>query len=150
MRYFGDFDGVVKLVYLLLSCYCDQVYKKETTCLTCGILKVARSKHCSYSGCCVARVIIMFFLLTVNVINISRKFDFHSVLINNCVGLHNARSYFLWLIFAGLSATKGVLLHIDALRRYVRRMGYLKEYLADVDDNSPFDQVALRLYRMCM
>lgn len=57
----------------------NQAYS-NTICTTCGTRKPARSKHCSYTGACVA------------------KFDHYCPWINNAVGEYNYRYFHFFLI----------------------------------------------------
>ncbi|XP_071844425.1 palmitoyltransferase ZDHHC4-like [Apostichopus japonicus] len=60
--------------------YDNQMFKKDSRCKSCEVLKPARSKHCAICDHCVHR------------------FDHHCTWINNCVGARNVRHFLLFLL----------------------------------------------------
>lgn len=86
------------------------LFRPGQTCRTCGLVKPARSKHCSVCGRCVHRM------------------DHHCVFINNCVGYGNHRYFLLLLlttaILTSYGASLGLTLVADAARRLRPRAGF--------------------------
>lgn len=82
----------------------DNTIYRESECATCRIVKPARSKHCTWSGVCVAR------------------FERHCTLFNQCVGAGNAR-YFLGFLVSHLAiCLYGFYLGMMILRSWYAQM----------------------------
>ncbi|OQR82184.1 hypothetical protein THRCLA_11066, partial [Thraustotheca clavata] len=60
--------------------YDGVMYKKDTECTTCKVIKLARSKHCSVCNVCVPR------------------FDHHCGWLNSCVGERNYKSFLAFIM----------------------------------------------------
>ncbi|KAI1503481.1 DHHC palmitoyltransferase-domain-containing protein [Biscogniauxia marginata] len=87
---FGD-PGVITPAthsrYMSHYPYDFTLFHPGQTCRTCGLLKPARSKHCSVCGRCV------------------HKMDHHCVFINNCVGYGNQHWFILLLLSTAILTT---------------------------------------------
>lgn len=78
------------------------LFRPQTICRTCNIVKPARSKHCGFCGVCVA------------------KCDHHCPWVNNCLGRGNYR-YFLGLLLSiGVLEIYGAYLSWWLLRPYIK------------------------------
>jgi palmitoyltransferase ZDHHC4 len=73
--------------------YDDFLYVKGRSCSSCGIPKIARSKHCRTCDVCVS------------------KFDHHCIWLNNCVGERNYRYFLLYLFSNSVLLMYGVVAH---------------------------------------
>ncbi|KAI0113434.1 zf-DHHC-domain-containing protein [Daldinia grandis] len=73
------------------------LFRPGQTCRTCGLLKPARSKHCSVCKRCV------------------HKMDHHCVFINNCVGYGNQHYFILLLLSTAVLTLYGGVLGLGAV-----------------------------------
>ena len=78
------------------------LFRPGQTCRTCGLLKPARSKHCSVCGRCV------------------HKMDHHCVFINNCVGYGNQHWFLLLLLSTAVLTAYGACLGLALVADSVR------------------------------
>lgn len=76
------------------------LFRPQTACRTCNILKPARSKHCGFCGTCVA------------------KCDHHCPWVNNCLGRGNYRYFLALLLTLGMLQIYGAYLSWWLLRPY--------------------------------
>ncbi|KAH9988232.1 zf-DHHC-domain-containing protein [Xylariaceae sp. FL0662B] len=79
------------------------LFRPGHACRTCGLLKPARSKHCSVCKRCV------------------HKMDHHCVFINNCVGYGNQHWFLLLLLSTAALTTYGAALGLGVVATAARR-----------------------------
>jgi len=99
----------------------DQIlFRPNTTCSTCNLLKPARSKHCSLCGHCVA------------------KCDHHCPWVNNCLGRGNYRYFLALLLSLGILQVYGAYLSYWILAPYftisTTESMFSSEWMSDFGD----------------
>ncbi|OAQ82246.1 DHHC zinc finger protein [Purpureocillium lilacinum] len=88
--------------HMSLYPYDHALFHPGNKCSTCGILKPARSKHCSICKRCIA------------------KADHHCIFINSCVGYGNHHWFILLLLSTAVLTTYGALLGLSLLSTAMR------------------------------
>ena len=96
------------------------IFKQGVVCSTCRFAKPARSKHCRYCNCEIAR------------------FDHHCIWINQCVGLGNIKAFLLFLLSNNIMCVYGGYLGIATLLDMVYSQGLDKAFFHNTQTGERF------------
>ncbi|KAJ2744693.1 palmitoyltransferase swf1 [Coemansia sp. BCRC 34301] len=93
----------------------DRLLYFEAKCRTCHLRKPARSKHCSACGHCI------------------QMMDHHCIWLNNCVGLHNARYFLVFLVSFSAICVYGSYIFVTTLLELRHMRGLVDAMIWDED-----------------
>lgn len=112
--------------YVGMYPYDEQMYKEGVQCVTCHVVKPARSKHCSVYNRCVF------------------KFDHYCVWIRNCVGGLNHRYFLLLLLSLTVMCVYGSYATFKILRALTEVFNFWNTpYLASDGQKQPMNLIVL-------
>lgn len=92
----------------------DFIFAKGNICKTCKLEKPARSKHCAVCNVCV------------------QKFDHHCIWLNNCVGLHNYKYFFSFLLLTFTAIVYSIIIGLICLYAWAEEEGLLHKTCNDM------------------
>jgi hypothetical protein len=113
--------GEAANIQMFKGFYDGILYKAKNECKTCGLVKPARSKHCSLCGCCVL------------------KFDHHCIWIRQCVGLQNYKWFLAFLLQHAIWCLYLGVLAISMLGSFILRERLLEAVFTVNGHNIPAD-----------